>query len=96
MQYPMTSLISGAGTMRSPGHLTPELTIEPAGIVLVCPHGSLLAHGAEDGCIRAHEVDVDTSIKLFICRGQRSDRNPHLIPSTHLLQLPAPDLAGSH
>lgn len=56
--------------------MTPELTVEPAGVVLVCPHGRLLAHGAEDGCIRAHEVDVDASIKLFICRGQRSAGNP--------------------
>lgn len=48
------------------------LTVEPAGVVLVGAHGRLLAQRAEDGRVRAHEVDVHARIELLVCgrRGQ--------------------------
>lgn len=45
------------------------LTIEPPGVVLISAHGRLLSKRAEDGCVRAHEVDVHASVELLICGG---------------------------
>lgn len=45
-----------------------ELTIEPPGVVLICAHGCLLSKCAENGCIGAHKIDVDSCIELLICR----------------------------
>lgn len=42
------------------------VTVQPSGVVLVCPHGRLAPQGAEDGRVGSHEVHVDTGVQLAV------------------------------
>lgn len=51
-------------------------TVQPSGVVLVGPHGRLLAQSSEDGRVRPHEVDVDAGVQLSVCMGRKERRKP--------------------
>lgn len=42
------------------------VTVQPSGVVLVCPHGRLAPQRAEHGGVGSHEVHVDAGIQLTV------------------------------
>lgn len=49
------------------------LTIQPPGVVLVRPHGSLGPQSPENGGVCSHEVDIDACIQLAIYPGEERE-----------------------
>lgn len=49
-------------------------TVEPAGVILVGPHGCVFAQCAKDGRVCSHKIDVDAGVQLAICQNRVSIR----------------------
>lgn len=47
-------------------------TVEPAGVILVGPHGRVFSQRAKDGRVCSHKIDVDTGVQLAICQNRES------------------------
>lgn len=47
-------------------------TVEPAGVILVGPHGCVFSQRAKDGWVCSHKIDVDAGVQLAICQNRVS------------------------
>lgn len=47
-------------------------TVEPAGVILVGPHGRVFSQRAKDGRVCSHKIDVDAGVQLAICQNSAS------------------------
>lgn len=47
-------------------------TVEPAGVILVGPHGRVFSQRAKDGRVCSHKIDVDAGVQLAICQNRAS------------------------
>lgn len=45
-------------------------TVEPAGVILVGPHGCVFSQRAKYGRICSHKINVDAGVQLAICKNR--------------------------